>query len=56
MSIDESGNVESIKEIKDYVFINYMKKFYFSDPRSQAIVLNAYNAFIANNKRDTHQN
>lgn len=31
-SIDESGNVTGIQEIKKYVFIKYEKKFYFNTP------------------------
>lgn len=55
-SIDVSGNVTGIQDITKYVFINYLKKFYFSDPVSEANFNRAYQNFISKNRRDDHQN
>lgn len=54
--IDESGDVTGIKEIRSYVFIKYLKKFYFSDQPSQDRFNAAYNSFVDRNRRDQHQN
>jgi hypothetical protein len=32
--MDESGNVSGIKDITKYVFIKYLKRFYFSENSS----------------------
>ena len=47
--------LRGVKDVKQYVFVNYHKKMYFSDPRNQSVVQNPYNNLIAKNKRDTHQ-
>lgn len=56
ISEDVSGNISSIKDITKYVFINYLKKFFFDNPQSESIYQNAYNSFISRNRRDQHQN
>ena len=56
MSIDESGNVQGIKDIRKYIFINYLKRYYFSDKGSDVKLKSAYNSFVARNKKDQYQN
>lgn len=55
-SEDDSGNITGIKDITKYVFINYLKKFYFADEASAKNYENSYQSFISKNKRDAHQN
>ena len=55
MCEDDSGNIAGIKDITKYVFINYIKKFYFADQNSAQNYDRAYSSFINNNKRDVHQ-
>lgn len=56
VSEDDSGNITGIKDIKKYVFINYLKKFYFADESSAQVYDAAYKSFISSNTRDAHQN
>ena len=51
-----SGNINSIKDITKYVFINYLRKYFFDSPNSEQIYQGAYNSFISRNRRDQHQN
>ena len=52
MSEDVSGNITGIQDITKYVFINYLRKFYFTDPKSEAVFNSRYNSFIQKNRRD----
>ena len=56
LSEDDSGNISGIKDITKYVFINYIKKYYFADEASAKNYDNAYQSFIRSNTRDSHQN
>ncbi len=42
--------------MKKYVFVNYLKRFYFTDNASQQTFDRAYNNFISRNRRDQYQN
>lgn len=53
---DESGQIESIYENTTYVFINYLKRFYFTDNKSEENFRRAFNAFVTANIRDVYQN
>ena len=44
-----------IKEIARYVFVNYIKKFYFADDVSAKNYNDSYRSFIGRKKRDRHQ-
>lgn len=55
-SIDQSGNITGISDLRKYVFVNYLKRFYFTDPASSQNFDNAYNSFISRNRRDQYQN
>ena len=52
---DDSGNLSGIKDITTYVFINYLKKFFFADEVSAQNYEKVYNSFISRNSRDKHQ-
>lgn len=52
LSQDTSGNITGIQDITKYVFINYLKKFYFADANSERNFNNAYSNFISRNRRD----
>ena len=45
-----------ISDITKYVFINYTKKFYFTDAKSQAQFSAAYSSFVSGNARDQYNN
>ncbi len=51
-----SGNITGIQDIKKYVFINYLKKFFFNDKNSEIKFNAAYSSFISKNRRDQYQN
>jgi hypothetical protein len=53
---DESGQIASIFDVKSYIFVHYLKRFYFTDDASQNRFTTAFNAFVARNTRDCHQN
>ena len=53
---DDSGNITGIKDITKYVFINYLKKFFFADEVSAQNYDRAYRSFISSNTRDEEQN
>lgn len=54
-SIDESGEVQGIMDVASHIFVQYMKRYYFSDDASQNKFVAAFNHFVAINTRDTHQ-
>ena len=56
VSEDVSGNINSIKDITKYVFINYLRKYFFDNPNSEQVYQAAYNSFISRNRRDQYQN
>ena len=53
---DESGQIGSIRDIKDYIFIHYLKRYYFTDDISQNRFIAAFNNFVHRNTRDCYQN
>ena len=55
-SEDVSGNINSIKDITKYVFITYLRKYFFGGPNSEQVYQSTYNNFIAKNRRDQYQN
>lgn len=56
LSEDTSGSIVGIEDITKYVFINYLKKFYFVNQNSEAAFNRAYSAFVQRNRRDQYQN
>ena len=55
-TIDESGQLEGIMDTKSFIFINYIKRFYFDNDESQNRFIASFNNFVARNTRDVHQN
>jgi hypothetical protein len=55
-TFDESGQIASIMDEKDYIFIHYLKRYYFTDDISQGRFVAAFNGFVHRNTRDSHQN
>jgi len=53
---DESGEISSIKDVRSYVFIHYLKRYYFTDDASQQRFIAAFNNFVHRNTRDQYQN
>ena len=45
----------NIEEIKNFVFINYQKRYYFDNEQSEAKFKDAFKAFVSRNTRDSHQ-
>ena len=54
-SEDDSGNLTGINDITSYVFVDYEKRYYFTDEKSSTIVDKAYSNFIKSNRRDKNQ-
>lgn len=54
-SFDESGPVGSIVDIKEYIFVHYLKRYYFTDDASQDRFIAAFNNFVHRNTRDAYQ-
>ena len=54
-SIDESGQLMNIEDIKNFVFINYLKRYNFVDEQSEARFKDSFKSFVARNTRDKHQ-
>ena len=54
-SEDDSGNLTGINDITSYVFVDYEKRYYFTEAQSADIVNKAYQNFIFKNKRDKQQ-
>lgn len=54
-STDESGQIGNIMDVRDYIFIHYLKRYYFSEDTSQARFVAAFNGFVHRNTRDCHQ-
>ena len=52
---DESGKIESIFDTKNFIFVHYLKRFYFTDDASQGRFVAAFNAFVSRNSRDSFQ-
>lgn len=52
---DDSGAVTGIQDVTKYVFLNYLKKFYFTDEKSAKNYDSAWSTFVLANRRDTHQ-
>ena len=42
-------------DAKQFVFVHYLKKYYFTDEASQNRFIFAFNMFVNRNKRDSHQ-
>ena len=53
---DESGQIGNIIDEKSYIFIHYLRRYYFTDDQSQNRFVAAFNSFVHRNSRDTHQN
>lgn len=53
---DESGEVQGIMDISSHIFVEYLKRYYFTDDASQGRFVAAFNSFVSRNTRDTHQN
>jgi hypothetical protein len=45
-----------ITDLTKYVFVSYMKKFYFTNEESARIFQRTYDSFISRNRRDQYQN
>lgn len=43
-------------DTKSFIFLHYIKRFYFDDDVSQNKFTTAFNNFVARNTRDVHQN
>jgi hypothetical protein len=54
-SIDDSGQIENLKINTEYAFIKYLKRYYFTDKMSEKRFIEAFNYFVASNKRDLYQ-
>lgn len=54
-AVDESGIITSIQDVTSHVFINYLKRYYFTDDASEAHFVAAFNSFVARNTRDVQQ-
>lgn len=52
---DESGEISSIKDVRSFVFIHYLKRYYFTDDVSQNKFIAAFNSFVWRNTRDFYQ-
>lgn len=55
-SVDESGTLTSITDVRDYIFLDYLKRYYFTDDISQQAFINTFNHFVRSNTRDQYQN
>jgi hypothetical protein len=53
---DESGQIGNIFDEKSYIFLHYLKRYYFTDDASQNRFVAAFNGFVHRNTRDCHQN
>jgi hypothetical protein len=53
---DESGQLGNIFDVKSYIFIHYIKRYYFTDDACQNRFIAAFNSFVSRNTRDSHQN
>ena len=53
---DMSGNLAGINDITKYVFVNYLKKFFFDSQKSEDIYNQRYSSFVSRNRRDQYQN
>ena len=51
-SEDDSGSISGIEDITKYVFITYLKKYYFANEQSARNYDYAWQGFIKNNTRD----
>ena len=52
---DESGQLGSIHETQEYIFLKYNSRFYFGNPQAQGNYNRAWSSFLARNTRDSHQ-
>jgi hypothetical protein len=53
---DESGQIGTIFDEKSYIFLHYLKRYYFTDDNSQNRFVAAFNSFVHKNTRDAYQN